>query len=223
MKKLTSHVSLDFLKYSPDKKVHFADDVITDMTLNSGIFTAPDVTMAALQALRDSLNTKTIAADGGDHTAIAERDAAEVLLDTALKTEASYVSHKALGDLVIISKSGFHATHDTAQTAVKLGKAVLESYGNKTHGSIHAEIKSLPGTKGILFIGVANLQIQNVAVVGNQITFTINGNQMVLVLSTKSKIDIGGLNTGTSMTVGAVAFNAAGLSDPSEPQFVTVP
>ena len=222
-KQLTAHVSLDFLHYTPEKKVPFTSDVITDMSKNTDVFATPDVSLEDLKKLRDILNDKNTAAAGGDHTAILERNVAEKNLDGALRTDASYVSHIAKGDLVIIAKSGFHATHNEAHPVVRPGKAVLETYGNKKHGSIHAQINALPGSKGNLFIAVANMDIKNVAVTDTTISFTINGNPLVLALGTKHTVDLDGLVTGTNFTVAGLGFNSAGLGDPSEPQTVLVP
>ena len=46
-----------------------------------------------------------------------------------------------------------------------------------------------------------HINIQNVAVNGNQVTFDINGSTLVLVLSTKRAIDIEGLKPGTQMAL----------------------
>jgi len=221
---LTAKVSLDFLHYTPEGKVSFGNEIIPAMTTNSGIFTTPDVSMTDLTAANSLLNSRNIDAAGGDHTAILERNAAEAAWDKAFKTEAGYVSHVAKGDLIIIAKSAFHATHTETHAATRPGKAVAEAFGNKAHGSIHAAIKPLPGSRGTLFVAIANNPaITDISVIGNQITFNINGSPVVMVLSTKHAVDMEGLKTGTQLTLSAIGFNAAGLGDPADGVDVVVP
>lgn len=91
---------------TPAEKGALSKVVEAAMTANPN-FVTPVPTVAELAAGRTDLENAMVAAAGGDHDRIVERNKAERALDTLLVRLSLYVSNVAQGDEVIILSSGF--------------------------------------------------------------------------------------------------------------------
>lgn len=91
---------------TPAEKVALCLVVETAMTANPN-FVTPVPTVAELTAGRTDLENAMVAAAGGDHDRIVERNKVERSLDNLLVRMSLYVSNVAQGDEVVILSSGF--------------------------------------------------------------------------------------------------------------------
>lgn len=208
-------VSLDFIMLTPSQKGVFGDNVIAEMTDHPLVFVTPDVPIATLTSVNDDLKLKTQQALSGDKEKILEREASEKTWNSTFKKEAQYVDRIADGDKLIIAQSGYHSTATEVHPAVKPDQAELDAWGNKAKGSIHAEIKPLTGTRGIVFvaspqpIGGGAVSVKN----GQVKIASAVAADMELILGTSRKVDFQGLVSGTTYYIAALGFNAAGVGD----------
>ena len=110
--------------------------VETKMTGNVN-FTTPDPTLLVLKTGREALEVAQVAAAGGDHAKIFERNVAEAELDQLLVREALYVSNVAQGDPVIILSSGF----DLRKEPAPIGPLAAPSELRTRTGLLPGEVK----------------------------------------------------------------------------------
>ena len=103
----TTKAITDFRKYK-DADLGPASQFIHDhMTANAATFTAPTVTMAALQALVTDYAAKLSAKASRASADVVAFKASRASLETALGRLGSYVNDLAQGDAIIVEKSGF--------------------------------------------------------------------------------------------------------------------
>jgi len=216
-------VSYDFLQLTPTQKGMFGNNVIAELTEHGAEFPTPDIPIAQLTAVNDDLKTKTQQAMSGDKEKIAERDAAEKVWDTDFRKEAEYVQRVSAGDKVLIVKSGYHSTDTEVEPVAEPAAAELSAWGNKTPGSIHAEIEPVTGIKGILFIASPNPLSGDLKVINNQVKLASNVGDTEARLTTKRKVDFEGMVSGTRYYIAALTFNATGTSPVSNIKEVIAP
>ena len=106
---------INFEGYTAPELSPVAQAIHDKMTTNAATFTAPPVTMTALQTLITTYDAKLVArASGAKADTIAFNDARDAL-EEGLGTVGNYVNSVAKGDAVIVEKSGF-PSYDTART-----------------------------------------------------------------------------------------------------------
>lgn len=91
------NVKLELGKMSVDQKVTKALTVVEKMTGNAH-FPSPDPSLVDLYNRAQLLKTKQTAAEGGDHTKVAEMHEVESQLEIMLNNEAAYVAKVANAD-----------------------------------------------------------------------------------------------------------------------------
>jgi hypothetical protein len=216
-------VSLDFIELTPTQKGMFGINVIQEMTGHPLVFPTPDIPLATLESVNETLIGKIQQAMSGDKEKIAERDAAEKVWDTNFRKQAEYVQRIASGDKVIIIQSGYHHTDTEAEPVAPPDAAVLSAWGNKTPGSIHAEIEPIAKIKGILFIASPQPLAGDLKVINNQVKMSASVTDTEGRLTTKRKVDFEGLVSGTRYYIAVITFNATGTSPVSNIKEVIAP
>jgi len=208
-------VSLDFVTVTPTQKGVFGDNVIAEMTEHATIFATPDIPIATLTTANDDLKLKTQQALSGDKEKILARDAAEATWEDLFRKEAAYVERIADGDKLIIVQSGYRSTSTESHPADKPDQAELDAWGNKAKGSIHAEIKPLSRTRGIVFIASPSpIDSSTLSFKNGQLRIGKGvAGDMEVLLTTKRKVDFEGLVSGTTYYMAALGFNANGVGD----------
>ena len=107
---------IDFTGYAAADLAPVAQMIHDKMTLNAATFTAPPTTMAALQTLINSFNTKLAAKASRATADVIAFNVARHDLEVALGHLGNYVNTVANGDPVIVEKSGF-PFYETARPA----------------------------------------------------------------------------------------------------------
>lgn len=217
-------VSYDFIDYNPNDKGLFGDHVIAEMTEHASVFDDPDVPIADLTTVNTALKGKTQEAMSGDKVKIQERDEAEKAWDTKFRKEAEYVQRIASGNKLVIAQSGYHATKTEIHPLAKPATPILQAWGNKGKGSIHAEILPLADTRGIVFLAAGKGALANMSVDGQIVKVKGQGvDEINALFGTKRKVDFVNLTSGQEYEITAFAFNATGVSDMAAPVSVIAP
>ncbi|MCF8463537.1 MAG: hypothetical protein K9G41_01745 [Flavobacteriales bacterium] len=208
-------VSLDFVILSPIQKGLFGDNVISEMTEHTSVFVTPDVPLANLSTANDDLKLKTQQALSGDKEKIQERDVAEQKWIDTFRKEAEYVQRIAAGSKLVITQSGYHSTSTETHAATKPDQADLDAWGNKGKGSIHAELKTLKGAKGLVYVASPQpIDSTSLSLKNGQLRIAKEvASDMELILTTKRKVDFQGLVSGQTYYIAALGFNTAGVGD----------
>ena len=199
-----SQVKLSLQNLTIPAKVLKGRQIVTAMTGNAN-FTTPDPALTAVttalndlesayntaQAVRDVAKTKTDLQD------IADR-----LVDTILASEASYVQNKTEGDAVKIQSAGM----DVRNPSDPIGNLPAPGNISATEGDLDGEIDAhwnrVKGAKS--YVVQRTTTPTDAASWGNP------------AISTKSKITLTGLVTGTKYYLRVAAIGAAGQGAWSE-------
>ena len=115
---LKQHVSLGFTTFSIADKLVFGGKVSTAIGTNATTLPALPFNKAAIDAVNTDLNTKTIAASGGDASAMDARNVSEKSWNKIFRDNGVYIDFVAKGDVTIINKSGYVPTKDQTQASV---------------------------------------------------------------------------------------------------------
>lgn len=103
---------LSLEKLTTLQKISKARTVAESMGLNSGTFTTPNPTLAALTAKAQEVEDAYEAAETGLNSAKVVLEEREKELDTLLTQEAAYVSNIAAGNEILINLAGMEATDE---------------------------------------------------------------------------------------------------------------
>jgi hypothetical protein len=225
MSEKPAKVSFGFITLTPTQKGVFGDNVIAELNEHLLVFPSPDIPIIDLNTANNDLKLKTQQALSGDKEKILLRDASERTWNNLFRKEGQYVERIASGDKLIIAQSGFHSTDTEVQPQPKPNQAVVDAWGNKAKGSIHAEIEPLANVKGIMFIAsTIPTNVQTMSIKNKQLRISGDANiQLEAILGTKRKVDFQGLNSGTTYYITAIGFNAAGPGDMSNTIDVVAP
>lgn len=218
-------VSYTFIKTTPSDKCLFGDNVIAMMTEHASVFPTPDIPLPVLQAALDDLRLKIQLASGGDKAMILARNASEKQWDSLFRKQGQYVERIAEASKLIMTQGGYHSVATEVQPLSKPGMPMLQAWGNKAKGSIHAQIKPLANTRGIVFM-VSTVPFSELSIRMNSAQLDIVAKadaHVTFVMGTKRKVDFQGLRTGQIYYVAAFGFNAGGMGDMKPAVDVTAP
>lgn len=218
-------VSYTFIKTTPSDKCLFGDNVIAMMTEHASVFPTPDIPLPVLQAALDDLRLKIQLASGGDKAMILARNASEKQWDSLFRKQGQYVERIAEASKLIMTQGGYHSVTTEVQPLSKPGMPMLQAWGNKAKGSIHAQIKPLANTRGIVFI-VSTIPFSELSIRMNSAQLDIVAKadaHVTFVMGTKRKVDFQGLRTGQTYHLAAFGFNAGGMGDMTHAVDVTAP
>lgn len=212
----TPSVSMAFKKQTIPQKIVFGQNAHDQLLANAGIFVNPDVPLATLQTVNDTLATTSQEAEGGDHAKVAAMRAAERAWDTTFGTEAEYVDRIANGSEPTILKSGYLATKSqTSPAAIPGTPVVLAAKVNALPGSVHVEVEFQPSVKNLLyFFSTTNIPIN---FENNEFSFTSNPTVVAFISDAHRKVDFYNLPSGATLYLSVAAQNNAGTSVPSAP------
>jgi len=194
MKKVS--VLIDFIKLSVAEKIVFLRNVIGNLTGHS-TFTNPDVTLADGKMKADKLESASLAAKDGSHTAISAMHDAEQDVDTYLRKMSGYINRIADGDETLILSSGFHATKQTPSGYVKLPLTVLDG---KNSGSVQLVAKAVDKAGAYIWEMSRN-----------------KTEWITLGHSTRADFDVDGLNVGEICYFRSAAITPGGTTDFTDP------
>lgn len=218
-------VSYTFIKTTPSDKIAFGDNVLAQMTEHVAVFPSPDIPLPVLQAANDDLRLNIQLASGGDHALILARNASEKQWNALFRKQGYYVERIAGASKLIITQGGYHSVVTEVQPHSRPDKPVLQAWGNRKKGSIHAQIIPLAHTRGIVFIvSTVPLSELSVRMTSGQLDIVAKADAHVaFVMGTKRKVDFEGLRRGQTYYVAAFGFNAGGMGDMSYAVDVTAP
>lgn len=213
-------VALDFVKMVPSDKTHFGDEVVRGLGSNSSIYTTPNPSLTALQAVNTDLNNKIAEAANGDIVKIAARDQSEATWEAAFRDAAYYVEGIADGSTVKIVSSGFHSTLTEFLPVEKPEAPVMLAKGVSPAGAVHAEAQPLRHVNA--FLTIAATPGVRIVVTGNQVDLIMDKARVSLIVDTHRKVDFHGLDSLSQYIVQMFAVNTAGMGDGSDPVTVSV-
>lgn len=156
---------------------------------------------------------------------ILARNASEKQWDSLFRKQGQYVERIAEASKLIMTQGGYHSVATEVQPLSKPGMPMLQAWGNKAKGSIHAQIKPLANTRGIVFI-VSTVPFSELSICMNSAQLEIVAKadaHVTFVMGTKRKVDFQGLRTGQIYYVAAFGFNAGGMGDMTPAVDVTAP
>ena len=222
MKKRKAKVSRAFTQDTPLKKTEIGDHVSSEMNKHAAVFPNPNPKLNVLDDATTDLKKKIQAALSGDKEAIKQRDASELVWNGLFEKEADYVDSVANGDELIITQSGFKATQTEVHAKVKPGQVIIKNVKGDyaLPGKIDIECNALPGAD--FYIVIAGQQPVDVKTKNSQALLQPQS-QMGFAISTKRKLSIEDLQSGTKYYVTVIAFNTAGLGPESQVFAVVVP
>ncbi len=138
-----SKAIIDFSPYPAAELGPVAHMIHDQMVLNAATFTAPPVTMAALQTLITTYDAKLILRASRATADIMAFNVAREALEESLGVLGNYVNGIAKGDAMIVEKSGFpsYTTARTPNTAPPAAPIDLRLRPGDLSGSITARYK----------------------------------------------------------------------------------
>ncbi len=214
------NASLEFVDLDMANKVVFGKKVSKCLETESKTFTNLPYPTATLLATTNDLDEAEQEALSGDSVAIEKRNELNELWNTQFRRTAAYVSFVANGNATLIKSSGFTCTKGTRQR-----KGKIEMINNfiadvKTaKGTADVSCKSVESANGYLVL--AATENTNVSMVGDDILVEMNGEQLLIKMTTQSKVTLTGLPSKTSVGITMCAFNTAGTSPLADVQTIT--
>ena len=199
-----AQVKLNLQGLTIPQKVQKFRQIITAMTGNAN-FTTPDPALAALTTATDTLETKYNGAQAARSTAkelTDLQDAAEKAADALMTGEASYVQLKSGGDAAKIESAGMGVRDPSAPIGDLPAPGGISATEGDHDGEIDAHWNRVKGAKSYV--------VQRTATPTDAASW---GNPAI---STKSKITLTGLVTGTKYYLRVAAIGAAGQGAWSE-------
>lgn len=189
-------VLIDFIKLSVAEKIVFLRSILANLTGHT-TFTDPDVTLADGKVKADKLESASLAAKDGSHTAVSAMRDAEKEVDTYLRKQAGYVNRVADGNETLILSSGFHITKQYPNGYDKLP---LEALDGKNSGSVLLKAKAIDKAGAYIW------QISR-----NKIDWTTLGH------STRTNFEVPGLTVSEICYFRSAAITPNGTTDFTEP------
>jgi hypothetical protein len=189
-------VLIDFIKIAIAEKIVFLRNVVEKLT-GHATFTDPDVTLAEGKVKADKLESTSMAAKDGSHTAVSAMRDAEKEADTYLRKQAGYVNRVADGNETLILSSGFHTTKQYPNGYDKLP---LEALDGKNSGSVLLKAKAMDKTGAYIWQSSKNL-----------IDWTTLGH------STRADFEVPGLTIGEIYYFRVAGITPNGTTDFTEP------
>ena len=190
-------VKLGFSKLTPLKKVKKAKSVIGKMTGNSN-FGTPEPPLADVDKAADDVQDAEDSLDG-TKIKFEERDNKVIVLNNKMKQLQSYVDTTANGDKTIILSSGMDYRNPPSKSVVAGPVEGLTIQPTLNEGEAFLKWKPL-----------AKSGIKKISVSYDLITWQLKGE------TSKSKILLKGLTSGTMVHVRVACVNTAGSGDWSD-------
>ncbi len=208
---ITQHVSLAFVDYSVPNKLVFGEKVHNAFIAGAATFPNLPHLPAAIKTANDDLAAKAAAAANGDKVAMDARDASEAAWKTLMKDNAKYVETVANGNLGIIDKSGYLATKDRREG--RQAPANSQSPQTSVDGLVGGMKLSVePDTNVDAFLFTARTSGVTVQQQGNQITFSIGVEKVIVVIDTHRQVTLTGLTSHVPLQVQIMGVNNAGCN-----------
>lgn len=211
MSKFKSKAKLDFLSEKPIDKVTVGKQVITGVGGQTTKLKDLPYTTAQMSDANADLEKKTLAAMGGDKTAIEQRNASEKAWKNIFKAVANYVSYVADGDTVLIAQCGFQPSAEESKPQQET--VALEHFEGspivKSPGALELTCATQGNAKG--YVKIVAPPTVGVEQQGNVLILTVNGEKVFLTVDTHSKTVMHGLPSGTELGLYGAAFNSLGV------------
>lgn len=134
---------IDFSGYTAAELGPVAQNVKDKMTANAAVFTAPPITMAALQTLITTYDAKLVARASRATADVIAFNEARDALEEGLAVLGNYVNSVAKGDPVIVEQSGFpfYETTRTPDTSPPEAPSDLKLRQGDVSGTVIARYK----------------------------------------------------------------------------------
>lgn len=185
-------VLLDFIQFALMAKIAFYRNVIVKLT-NHSKFPTLDVSLDEVKAAVDKLDELMLAARDGSRTAIAARNAAEIVADNLFRILAANVERVAAGDETTILSTGFHVSNQP--TAFQKAPLAVE-YGANS-GSVKMIAKAIDRSGSYVW----------------QISKTTPDNWSQASITTQSTYEMDGLEVGCTYYFRVAAVTPEGMTD----------
>ena len=209
-----ARVKVDFIKDGPATKIEKSRLKSTKIADAASTFVTPDLSLATFNTNIDAFETQYLVVEGGDHSKMAARDAAEILVDNNLRTLAAYVSRIANGSESIIALAGFVAT----QTEIPKAQIPAQPHLNGQPGKVMGEIELSVGAVefAIRYTFIIGIDVSHVSVANGTVT-VFTSNQAVYVKSTNlNKVTFVNLDTRVNYQCMCFATSTAGAGLPCD-------
>lgn len=211
--------SLDFINFSPERKVPVGTTIINGVSANTETFPNPPVSTANLLDINQSLSTAIANARSGDKTASAALLNIEKTWDGAFRSTAKYVGTIANGNEEIIRLGGCTPTKaETNPAQVPNASNNVEVAAEHGRGTASISCDAVAGVKAYLYIaatGGATLE-QN----ENTIVITAGNETIYIQADTHRKALLHNLESGIKLTVSMLPLNNAGCGPLSTAQVI---
>ena len=167
---------IDFIDDSMAAKIEKSRLKSAKIADAAATFVTPDLALGTFNTNIDTFETLYQAVEGGDHSKIAARDAAEVVLDNNLRTLAAYVSRIANGSESIIVLGGFTPT----KTDIPKSQIPAQPAMNGQTGKVMGELE--------LSVGAVQFAIRYTFIVGEDLSHVAVVNGCVVVTTTNQTV-----------------------------------
>ncbi|MDP4269794.1 MAG: fibronectin type III domain-containing protein [Bacteroidota bacterium] len=189
-------VLLDFIHLTIVAKIAFYRNVLSKLNGHPSFLTT-DVSLAEAKAAVDKLEELELAARDGSRTAIAARNAAELVVDNIFRILAANVERVAAGDEALILSTGFNYS---GQPVAAQKAALAVEYGENS-GSVKLIAKAVDRAGSYVW----------------QISKSTTDNWTQASITTRSTYEIPNLEVGVSYFFRVAAVTPDGMTDFTDP------
>lgn len=206
-----SKVKLELSKKTVAQKIDLAKTIVAKMTGNAS-FTTPNPALASITAAVNNLSTATADLVAARKTVEAKMSAvalAESALDSLLTQEGNYVENITNGDEAKILSAGMDVKREASSTILPDKVASVNATIGDSAGEIDLSWDKVSGAKS--YVVETALSEMN----------PLEWKHMVV--STRSKAEVGTLKTGTSYHIRVAAVGSAGQGPWSDPVVKVAP
>lgn len=189
-------VSLSFARLVADKLIVFGRNVVAMITANALLFPTPDPTAAAVTEALDDLAAKAAAARSGDKVAIADRNAARIVVLNLLRSLAAYVQKVSANDLSTLLSSGFEATKVPARRGIPAAPGNVRIDYNGKSGQLYLRFGRVAGVSSYMI----------------QVATSLEGSWVTRNPVTSTRVTLDGFTPGTVYYIRVAAVGSAGTS-----------
>jgi len=206
-----SKVKLELSKKTVAQKIDLAKTIVAKMTGNAS-FTTPNPTLASITTAVNNLSTATADLVAARKTVEAKMSAvtlAESALDSLLTQEGNYVENITNGDEAKILSAGMDVKREASSTILPDKVASVNATIGDSAGEIDLSWDKVSGAKS--YVVETALSEMN----------PLEWKHMVV--STRSKAEVGTLKTGTSYHIRVAAVGSAGQGPWSDPVVKVAP
>ncbi len=131
-----SQVKLEWYRRPVSDKLIKCSYIIDQMTANVATFATPNPTLADVEAAKDDLGAKAVAAEAGGHALTFAKNEAEKALDQLMSQLANYVQNISGGDAGIILQSGMDVRKEPSPVPPPEQVQNLDGFPTRTQGEI---------------------------------------------------------------------------------------